>query len=146
MITLLCFGLNGDFWILNFKGHATCSLYSTSLMHVWTHRWRWLNNELWLVHPHVVKYNILSFGQIARWWSNSSHALGCRITLNHKIKGVAFDSSPCWGRGGSSSIWHWCNLHSTSALRELIIIINKGIQKKKNKHLVVFHCLAFPKN
>lgn len=89
------------------------------------------------MHPHVVKYNILSFRQIAGCWSDSSDTLGCRVTLNHKIKGVAFDSSSWWGWGGSGSIWHRCNLHSTSALRELIII-NKGVLR--NKHLVICHC------
>ena len=114
------------------------SFDSTSLMHIWTHRWGRLNNKLRLMHSHAIKYNILSFGQIARWWSNSSDTLGCRITLNHEIKGVALDSSSWWGWWGSSSIWHWCNLHSTSSLRELIIITNRT----SKKNLVAFHCPA----
>lgn len=112
-------------------------------MHIWTHRWRWLHNKLWLMHgSHVIKYQIFSFVYIRRCCSYSCDwcrcTLSCRITLNDKIQGVAFDCSTRRWWGETCAIRHGSNLHSTWTLKEFVKrYVNKyNVRNKMYQHLV----------
>lgn len=112
-------------------------------MHIWTHRWRWLHNKLWLMHgSHVIKYQIFSFVYICRCCSYSCDwcrcTLSCRITLNDKIQGAAFDCSTRRWWGETCAIRHGSNLHSTWTLKEFVKrYVNKyNVRNKMYQHLI----------